>query len=456
MALKPLPGDPATVANEGRKMTEAAERMRRAAVTLRQLADRNEYRSDAVDALRSNADDVATVITKAAVRYEGAGHALREYAPVLEAAQRQADVAIAKLGTADVGAARAAVHRAELDPWEQLTLSEEEKSQRDVELANAKAELAEQKRVEAEALALYADAEADVARAATAAAAKIQDANDRSDLNDSFWDNWQGFVDEYLNPALELLSKILDVISDILGVIALILAFIPGLQPLAALLGGISLALKAITLLITVLQALMGKKSWGDVLSKAIEVAIAVVLKGASKLRALKGALAGKALVNKKAIGAPFMLAKGTKEYGKAVKGVWKFAAEKGLKYGARINEGSWEAKYDIDFGKAAYDQEYRESLTPMDYIGEGMSTVLDPGGAAGDLLGDLGGGTLDHFTGGGTFGTSNLTTTDVAHPVTVDFGGVDPSRILADSFGSPSIDSQPVRVAVHSGGGGW
>lgn len=478
MALHALPGEPAKVAAEARKMLDAASRMRRAAATLKQLADRGQYRSQAVDALRSNATDVSVVMTKAAVRYEGAGEALSDYAPALEAAQRQATTAIAMLQGTDVGGARASVQRAALDPWEHVTLSEEDKARRAVELADAKADLAEQERAVAAAQALHADAVRDVEVAAQRAMTRIHEANEMSGLNDSFWDNWNGLVDKYINPAIEMLTKILDVISDIIGVIALILAFIPGLQPLAAALAGLSLALKGISLLLTTLQVLMGKKTWGDLLSKAVVLAVSVVLKGGigkavtkakgnlgALRQALPGGKGGVARISPqtltRSVGNMTKLKPGDEGYDAAAKELLKGGLKLELKYGAKLVEGDLGASYDVNLYSLATSEEYRSELTVNDIVGEGISAVIG-GDAQGyltgvgtDIVGGLTGDAFDHFTGGGTFGTSDLATQDVSSPLTVDFSDVSSSQILAENFGQASVDGEPCRVSLHTAGAG-
>lgn len=435
--MTPLPGNPGLVKAEASHMVEAAARMEQAAAALRDVAAH--ARSKAVDGMRDNAEKVAKVMTSAAIRYRGAGHALAAYAPVLEAAQTQAKRAIAQLGGTDVGSAQADVSRAELDPWEHLTLSEEEKTQRATELARAKSDLAEQRAAEAAAWALYADAKADVEKAAGIAMSGIQAANDLSALNDSFWDDFNGFVDKYVVPALNALTDILDVISDILGVIALVLAFIPGLQALAAAIGGLALVLKGISLLVTALLAFAGKKTWGDVLAKAITLALSIVLKGgASKavgnLRALRSGVGkGDGLIARMSPGdlvrnakGMYMLKAGDEGYKKAVEDVFKFGAKTGVEYGARFNEGSWDAKYDVDIAQAVTNSQYREGLTAGDYVGELINVVADPIGyvksEVSGAIGDAVGGALDDLS-------------------------------------APRVDAQPVRVSGFGGGGasgGW
>ena len=431
MGMTPLPGDPHVVKSEAARIIDAADRMKAAAKLLASIASGGSMESDAVDELRSSASEVAIVMTKAAVRYEGTGHALAEYAPVLEAAQRQAKTAIAQLGATSVGHAREAVHRAELDPWEHVTLSEEEQSQRRVDLANAKAELAEQERAAAAALALYEDAKRDIEVAAQVAMGRIQDANESSTLNDSFWDDWNGIVDKYIAPALEFIADLADQLGDVLGMIAAVLAIIPGLQALAGALAIAAIALKAVSLLATYYLALLGKATWGDVVKKGIKLAISIVAKGAKNVPL-----------------SPIQRLLGTEERGDAA------SKTAGLlfKYGPEVVPGG-DDEYDIDIYRAVTDPSYRNGITGGDYLAEIVTVGMDPVGYAMDEASDALGGMIDEVAPQtGPFDFSSRATHDVT-PTQADFSNVSVDRIMEQNFGSSG--AEPVGASRFSGGGG-
>lgn len=437
MTMTPLPGDPHAVRSAAQSMIDAAQRMKHAAKLLSDVGHDRALESKAIDKLRDNAREVAMVVTHASVRYEGAGHALAAYAPRLEAAQKQAKQAIAQMGTTDIGRARDAVHRAELDPWEHVTLSEEEKANRAVDVANARAELAEQERVAAGAHALYEDAKRDVEVAAHAAMAKIQAANESSTLNDRFWDNWNGLVDRYVAPFLEGYLKFLEVVSEIAGLIALVLAFFPPAWPFALAFKVISLAASVQALAITFYLAVLGKRTWGDVLKKAITTAVGVVTKGTK-------------LVSKAAKGAATKVL--SKEAAKdAREDLYKFAIDKGWKYGAKAGAQDWDVEHDLNIYRAVVDPEYRDDLGPGNYVGEVVSFATGPIDWLADETGNVAGGLVDdHVPGATSTNLAQLATQDVHHQITADFSAVDTEQIMADNFGSGAD-----RGYIHRGGGG-
>lgn len=287
MALTPLRGDPAYVASQAAEMVTAADRMEQAASRLRALMNGAEYRSDAVDAVAVNAEALASVMTKASIRYRGTGEALKDYATVLDAAQQQADGAIGQQASTDVWSARSDVlHKeaqASVDFANPLT-SEEERERGRVELAQARQHLAQQEAQSAVAAATYEDARADVERAAVIAMGRIKDSIEASGLNDSFWDDFEGFKDEYLVPILNAVVEVLTAVNKILGALSLVLAFIPGLQGLAAALKTLSFALTLVTFVATVMLTVLGERTVGELLTASLLMAAATVkLKGGPK-----------------------------------------------------------------------------------------------------------------------------------------------------------------------------
>ncbi|WGX98375.1 hypothetical protein [Nocardioides sp. L-11A] len=428
MGMSPLPGDPHTVAVEAGRMVDAAERMRNAAKLLTSIGRNHAMRSDAVEELRHSATEVATVMTNASVRYQGTGEALVNYAPALDAAQKQAKQAMAQLGSTDVGHAQQAVDRATLDPWEHATLSADEKSQRAVELANAKTQLAEQQRAAADAWVLYEDAKRDLEAAAQTAMRAIDTANDTSRLNDTPMDDWNGFIDKYVAPVLEALAVVADLLGDILGMIAAIMAIIPGLQGVAAVLGAVAIGLKVAAFLATFALAMLGKKSWGDVVKAGIKLAISIVTKGA------KGPMS------------PIQRLLGEKP-GDLVKTGLAF----GFKYGTSTREHPGN-EYGVDLYQAVTEPGYRDGLTSGDYAAELFTVGMDPVGYAVDEATDALGGMVDDLDAPAPLDISGQATVDVT-PLQADFRSVDLDRIMAQNFGSSG--GEPAGVGRFSGGGG-
>ena len=287
MSLTPLPGDPAFVQKQAAGMLTAADRMERAAARLRSLMEHDDYRSEAVDAVKQNADELAGVMTKASVRYRGTGDALHVYAGVLDAAQQQARRAIEQLGGTDVGQARSHVMSAEtdeavvrLDPL----ASGEDHRRTEIASRAARDDLARQEASARAAHASYEDARLDVEHAATIAASSIHHSVVASDLNDSFWDDFEAFKDAYLVPVLEAVVTVLTEVNKVLGVLALVLAFVPGLQGLAAALKTLSLALTLITFVATVALTVLGERTFGELLTASLVLAASTIkLKGAAK-----------------------------------------------------------------------------------------------------------------------------------------------------------------------------
>jgi len=269
MGLSPLPGDPGVVADQARRMQEAADRMNAAAATLRRLTDSLAYRSDAVDALRANAGQLKTVMHKAATRYRGAGEALADYAPALDHAQQEARAAIRQISGTDVGRAQHALHEAQLHATAagiNLLVSEEERLEREAERSRAEADLEAQQSVAASARARYAGAQADLDHAARIAAQRIVDADNASGLNDRATDKFRGWKDRILVPVLEAVQETLDITSKLLLVVQIVTACIPGLQVVAAVAFFISRALDRIEIVVTLLQGLLGEISLGAAL----------------------------------------------------------------------------------------------------------------------------------------------------------------------------------------------
>lgn len=83
----PVPGEPDQVEELGGHYQRVASAISDAATKLRQIAERQDMQSEAVDAFRGTAREVADDISRAHERYDGVGRALIGYAPELRDAQ---------------------------------------------------------------------------------------------------------------------------------------------------------------------------------------------------------------------------------------------------------------------------------------------------------------------------------------------------------------------------------
>lgn len=433
MGLAPIGGDAGLTRSRAMDLVSAAEKMAKAVSALNAVANNLGVQGKAVQALHQNAVDMQTVLKRAELRYRETGNALVDYSASLDASQDQANRAIALDRGVDVGAAKAQVHRLEaegLNPFR----SEDEKWEHQADLQRAAADLAEQKAQSAQAASLYQDAVADLDRAARIAMDRIQVANDSSALNDSFWDDLKSFYDKYATEFVKAVVEILDLVGDILGAVVAVLAFIPGLQGVALVIGGVAVALKVVVLIAMVIQGLAGERSWKSVMKAAIVTAASVVLK-ASKLKALGNVLRGKAsLMDPLGVAAKVPVAKAagdvvlfSKETSDVVRG---FVYEVGGVYKADL----------VQF-----------VADPEEYVVDKASDVVV------NLYEEMG--AFDN-----TWTINNAVTHDLAGPVGSDFSNVSVDDIISQAYSGPR-ESGPVvcreyqtvghNVGVGGGGGG-
>lgn len=94
---EPLGGDPEQLSAAGQRYDEVVEHIRRITTRLNQIADDEQSVSEAVDAFRGQARDVAAAVDEVLPRYETTAGALRVYAVILAEAQSDADRAIAAI-----------------------------------------------------------------------------------------------------------------------------------------------------------------------------------------------------------------------------------------------------------------------------------------------------------------------------------------------------------------------
>jgi hypothetical protein len=288
-ALTPLPGDPATLLSRAEDLDRSAAEIQLAIQNLRRLADHDETISKAISKVRDDVSDVASNVTKAHVRYTGTAAALREYAPKLEAAQGRAERAIAAYHSAgaDVASAQHRLQTAQDEYTPDDGSVPPNAYARDAMFASTPEGVRSQHAVQeaqagvANAQREWAAALADMTHAAQHAASLIDAAMDASGLNDGFWDVIGGAWDEfaawakkYLGPILDVLQKIAAQIANIAGILALVFGilgvFFPALEGIAGIFEMISLVASLVSFACTLILAVMGDRTWGDVLSTGI------------------------------------------------------------------------------------------------------------------------------------------------------------------------------------------
>ncbi|GAB3392900.1 hypothetical protein GCM10027568_21030 [Humibacter soli] len=314
--LAPLPGDPSALKAKADGLSSAAEQIQQAIDHLRQLADRDQTVSLAVDSVRGNASDVADNITKAQIRYAGTARALQDYAPKLESGQQRALRAISAYNSAQqqVSSAQTSLQQ------------QQEQYNHDQSSAPAPAPGAEAPKTFGEtpagnrasqavtdangavsdAMSEYNGAIAEIDAAAQVAISQIKKAISDSGLNDGFWDKlghalesaWNDAVawaKKYLAPVLDVIQKVAAAIADIGGYISMVLnilaVFIPVLAPIAAAVDIIVLAAAAVSFIATAALVVLGDRTLGDLLNTGITLVMSAlpIKADAAALKGVKG-----------------------------------------------------------------------------------------------------------------------------------------------------------------------
>ncbi|MPZ66622.1 MAG: hypothetical protein GEU83_14295 [Pseudonocardiaceae bacterium] len=257
----PVPGDPDRVADLGRHYRKVAATISDAAAKLRRIAaNYHDMDSDAVDAVRDNAQKVADDITRAHERYDGVGQALAGYAPHLRDAQSESAAALRQAKDAEAAQAsasqKAEAAQARVDTATQGvdTTADQGDQRRALGAAEAAGDAltAARRRLDA--------AIETRGRAAQRAMGGINEVKNSGDLNDSWWDNWGAKV-------VKVIVTIADAVAVVAGILALISLFIPVIGPaLAALFGTIALAAGLVSLAGNLALASTGYAEWSAVM----------------------------------------------------------------------------------------------------------------------------------------------------------------------------------------------
>lgn len=279
-------GDPAGLRTSIARLERTVDELDDIRRELRTVASEIRSRGEAANELREITGEVGEVVTRARTRYDGVRSALAVYVVTLDRVHGSSDALVAA------------------DQRAQDTLDD---ARRDRDYYGAVAlvpgpdqpEMIERLR-QAQAALSVAESEAqrsrealeqlreDLETAAQIAIQQIDAAMHSSGLNDDFWDYLRAvgeavamIWETYILPALQRLAEALEVIKDILSILSLILSiaaiFFPVLAGVAALLRVIVLLIEVLDLHLTVVLALNGRASLGEVIGGAISVALGFV-----------------------------------------------------------------------------------------------------------------------------------------------------------------------------------
>ncbi|MBV9013135.1 MAG: hypothetical protein JO272_14000 [Pseudonocardiales bacterium] len=307
----PVPGEPDRVEQLGRHYQRVAAAISEAARKLRRIAEHQDMRSEAVEAFRDRAREVADDISRAHERYDGVGRALTGYAPELRDAQSESAAALVQARRAedDLTTANRLAHAAQARisaaPTGTDTIADQGDHRRALTAADAaRDDLAAARRRLSRATECR-DA------AARRAMSLVEDVKDSGDLNDSWWDDWGAKI-------VKVIVKAADAVAVVAGVLALLVGWIPVVgQALAAILGTVALLTSLVSLLGNIALAATGEGEWSDVAWSALGVlsfgvgraaigalrVSALGVRGASRLAA--GRLAARSVAVRVAAGLP-------------------------------------------------------------------------------------------------------------------------------------------------------
>ncbi|MGW0736226.1 putative T7SS-secreted protein [Streptomyces sp. NPDC002851] len=296
----PIPGDPYSVAEIGRKMRDTADRIQKQAAEIKALRDVDTWKGKAADKYRELAEGAEDKLRKAFDRYDVGAKALgtsvregvcsNEYASELQRAQDMADAALKRAEAADdeKKSAKAALSGQPDDTPKddpQRKRQDERVEDADSALSKAKADLTEAKRIRDDAAKRAADA--------------IREVIDNDGLKDSGWDKFTNWVSENAD-ILKAISKWAGRIAAVFGTLAVLVNFIPVIgQALSAVFGAIALVAGIVSLASNLLLALAGEGSWVDVALDVVGVATFGI--GRAAMAGARGAATGaKALARTK------------------------------------------------------------------------------------------------------------------------------------------------------------
>ncbi|MCX7523198.1 hypothetical protein OSC27_13045 [Microbacterium sp. STN6] len=259
--FQPLKGDPDLLETKAKHYAQIASAIARSVVTLRKVHDVDDMTSEAVDAVREKAKEVADDIDKARDRYAVTADALQVYATKLRTAKDEADTAISHINEKQEAAS--AAHYASYQAGQKVHSSLAGDDPDAAKTAIDKADTADSTAADADKALEAAHEEWRAARDAKNAAAstaitaivEVVDGKKNHGLKDGFWDDWG-----------DVLTGIYDVfktICDWAGVLAIFLSWVP-------ILGQVLIVLAAVGAVLSVIEATVnlinGDGGWGDLL----------------------------------------------------------------------------------------------------------------------------------------------------------------------------------------------
>jgi hypothetical protein len=268
--FQPLTGDPGLLESKARHYQQIAEAIERSTRTLQSIHDVDDMKSEATEALKSQADDVRKDIDKAQDRYAKTAAALLTYAASLRTAQEDARRAIAdidaKQSAYDTAASRS--HSADTTAYDTrftpaATLEDKTQAADDADLARrhlqtATSELQAAQQRWRDAL----KAKTDAANTARDAISDVVDRNNHGLEDPSWWEK-----------ALDAVYHVFKTICDIAGILAIFLAWVPFLGQVLMVLAAIGAVLALIE---TAIKFSKGEAGLGDLIFAAVGAVLTV------------------------------------------------------------------------------------------------------------------------------------------------------------------------------------
>jgi hypothetical protein len=279
LASDPVPGDPTELRSSAVAARATGTSIDTQSRRLRRLAKAEGWDSESGRTFSTSAEPLADAIDKAKQRYLDLATALDTYADGLEELQRQADAA--RLDADEAKEARRTADKyvvpGETDPFE---IDRQEAARtRAVDLADI--DLADAKAVITRLVGTGGDTDGEYGALTDQAIAAIRLAGD-DELRDTWWDGVKQVVHD-AQEALNITKDVLGVLGFVLGIAAMFAG------PFAPLLLGLSIAMAALSLLITLAQAVAGDATPADVLGDLANLGMACV--GLGGLRAVSRAV---------------------------------------------------------------------------------------------------------------------------------------------------------------------
>ncbi|TFC43419.1 hypothetical protein E3T26_13935 [Cryobacterium sp. TMT1-21] len=308
--MQRLAGDPAVVLETGLRYADTATAIRAAVRQLTAIANPDAMHGLAIARVRSDAAALAADISQAESRYSETGDALVAYAAALEAAQDDADQAIAEFEAAadDLNDAERVQSRLRVTQLAEtladalIVTAPPPPRTTTADLARVTGSISGLSDRKDAAERRYHQACEDRDRAAVNARNRIVDVVAGSDLNDSIWDDISGFltaVADFIGQAIDVIVSVLAAI--VLAVLALVAAVILliaavvafGLAVLALVAAAaIALAVIAVALALAVAVAVVLVLAAAIVAATAIALALAVIVAAAVVLTVVLAHLA--------------------------------------------------------------------------------------------------------------------------------------------------------------------